>query len=114
MAKSDAEKKKDFLKKHGLKRFNVCVIRTEGNKKGKVGILVNGKPKLIRFGDASMGHNYSAEARKSFKARHAKNIAKGPTSAAYWANKVLWSGPGGSTKSPPKSQKHVKGRKSKG
>ena len=48
MAKSDAEKKKDFLKKHGLKRFNVCVIRTEGNKKGKVGILVNGKPKLIR------------------------------------------------------------------
>ena len=55
MAKSDAEKKKDFLKKHGLKRFNSCVIRTEGGKKGKVGILVNGKPRLIRFGDASMG-----------------------------------------------------------
>ena len=34
MAKSDAEKKKDFLKKHGLKRFNSCVIRTEGGKKG--------------------------------------------------------------------------------
>ncbi len=90
MAKSDAEKKKDFLKKHGLKRFNSCVIRTEGGKKGKVGILVNGKPKLIRFGDASMGHNYSPEARKSFKARHAKNIAKGKMSAAYWANKVKW------------------------
>ena len=28
--------------------------------------------------------------RKSFKARHAKNIAKGKTSAAYWANKVKW------------------------
>ena len=109
MAKSDAEKKKDFLKKHGLKRFNVCVIRTEGNKKGKVGILVNGKPKLIRFGDASMGHNYSPEARKSFKSRHAKNIAKGPTSAAYWANKCLWSGKGSSKKSPPKSQRVVKG-----
>ena len=108
MALSETEKRKNFLKKHGLKRFNSCVIRTEGNKKGKVGILVNGKPRLIRFGDASMGHNYSAAARKSFKARHGKNIAKGPTSAAYWANKVLWSGPSGSKKSPPKSQKHVK------
>ena len=28
--------------------------------------------------------------RKSFKARHAKNIAKGPSSAAYWADKVKW------------------------
>jgi hypothetical protein len=27
---------------------------------------------------------------KSFKARHAKNIAKGKMSAAYWANKVKW------------------------
>jgi len=25
-----------------------------------------------------------------FKARHAKNIAKGKMSAAYWANKVKW------------------------
>ena len=29
--------------------------------------------------------------RRSFKARHAKNIAKGKTSAAYWADKVKWS-----------------------
>ena len=28
--------------------------------------------------------------RKSFKARHRKNIAKGPSSAAYWADKVKW------------------------
>ena len=28
--------------------------------------------------------------RKSFKARHAKNISKGKMSAAYWANKVKW------------------------
>ena len=28
--------------------------------------------------------------RKCFKARHAKNIAKGPMSAAYWADKVKW------------------------
>ena len=28
--------------------------------------------------------------RKSFKARHAKNIAKGKMSAAFWANKSKW------------------------
>ena len=28
--------------------------------------------------------------RKSFKARHAKNIARGKMSAAWWANKVKW------------------------
>jgi len=109
MALSDAEKKKRFLQRNNLKGFNNPVRTTEGGKKGKVGILENGKPRLIRFGDASMGHNYSAEARKSFKARHGANIKKGKTSAAYWANKVLWAGPGGSKKSPPKSQKIKKG-----
>jgi len=29
--------------------------------------------------------------RASFKARHGKNIAKGKTSAAYWADRVKWS-----------------------
>jgi hypothetical protein len=67
------------------------------------------KVKLIHFGDASMGHNYSAEARKSFKARHASNIKRGKLSAAYWADKELWTA-GGSSKQPPKSQKHVKGK----
>ena len=33
---------------------------------------------------------YTKMKRKSFKARHAKNIAKGVLSAAYWANKVKW------------------------
>ena len=28
--------------------------------------------------------------KKSFKARHAKNISKGKMSAAYWANKEKW------------------------
>jgi hypothetical protein len=28
--------------------------------------------------------------RKSFKSRHGKNIAKGPSSAAFWSNKVKW------------------------
>jgi len=65
------------------------------------------KIKLIHAGDASMGHNYSDAARRSFKNRHRKNIAKGKMSAAYWADKALWT-KGGSKKSPPKSQKHKK------
>jgi hypothetical protein len=57
-----------------------------------------GKEKIIRFGQKGVkgspkktGESKSyANRRKSFKARHAKNIAKGPLSAAYWANKVKW------------------------
>ena len=79
-------------------------------KKAIVAVRDGKKMKLIRFGDQKMGHNYSKEARKSFKARHAKNIAKGPTSAAYWANKTFWSGPSGSKKDPPKSQKQKFGK----
>ena len=53
--------------------------------------------KLIRFGQQGVsgaGKNpQSAKGkarRKSFKARHAKNISKGKLSAAYWADKVKW------------------------
>ena len=47
--------------------------------------------KLIRFGQQGVSGDKTTTARsKSFKARHAKNIAKGKMSAAYWANKVKW------------------------
>lgn len=47
--------------------------------------------KLIRFGQQGVKGSPDGTARnKAFKARHAKNIAKGPMSAAYWANKVKW------------------------
>ena len=56
-----------------------------------------GKVKTIRFGQQGVsGAGKSPKSssqkarRKSFKARHAKNIARGPMSAAYWANKVKW------------------------
>lgn len=55
------------------------------------------KVKLIRFGQQGVsgaGSNPKTEAqkarRKSFKARHAKNIAKGKMSAAYWSNREKW------------------------
>jgi hypothetical protein len=53
--------------------------------------------KLIRFGQQGVsgaGKNPKTEKekarRRSFKARHAKNIKKGVLSAAYWADKVKW------------------------
>ena len=110
MALTESEKNK--LKKNNLAGLNKWK-RTPNHptKKGIVAVRgTNGNVKIIRFGDQKMGHNYSAEARKSFKARHGKNIAKGKTSGAYWANKLFWSGKGGSKKSPPKSQKQKFGR----
>jgi hypothetical protein len=54
--------------------------------------------RLIRFGQqgvtgspAQKGESAADKARRaSFQARHAKNIAKGKMSAAFWANKVKW------------------------
>ena len=60
---------------------------------------VDGKEKIIRFGEqgaSTAGKPKAGESqamkdkRASFKARHAKNIAKGKMSAAYWADKVKW------------------------
>ena len=55
------------------------------------------KEKLIRFGQQGVkgaGAHPTTEKEKarkrSFEARHAKNIAKGKMSAAYWADKVKW------------------------
>ena len=55
------------------------------------------KVKTIRFGQKGVtgaGANPKTAKQKarqkSFKARHAKNIAKGKMSAAYWADKVKW------------------------
>jgi len=76
-------------------------IRTPGHSSGKSHAVVgkvDGKPKLIRFGqqgaDTKPPRKGESEAdkakRKAFRARHAKNIAKGKTSAAFWAAKVKW------------------------
>ena len=82
---------KEKLKRYGLTNLNQPK-RTPSHptKKGIVAIRKNSSIKIIRFGDQKMGHNYSPEARKSFKARHAKNIAKGRMSAAWWADHEKW------------------------
>lgn len=49
------------------------------------------KVKTIRFGQQGvMGSPEGSKRNEAFKARHAKNIAKGKMSAAFWANKVKW------------------------
>lgn len=58
----------------------------------------NGKEKIIRFGQRGVKGSPKKEGeskeyasrRNRFKTRHAKNIAKGKLSAAYWANRVKW------------------------
>lgn len=58
----------------------------------------DGKEKVIRFGQQGVSGSPKKEGesdaerkrRESFKARHAKNIAKGKESPAYWADKVKW------------------------
>tara|TARA_R100001510_G_scaffold56446_1_gene62053 strand:+ start:1143 stop:1439 length:297 start_codon:yes stop_codon:yes gene_type:complete len=64
------------------------VVAKEGNKVktirfGEQGAKTAGKPKK---GESERMRNK----RKSFKARHRKNIAKGKMSPAYWADKVKW------------------------
>jgi hypothetical protein len=74
--------------------------RTPGHpKKSHVVVAKEGdKVKTIRFGQqgvsgspAKSGESETARnRRRSFRARHAKNIAKGKMSAAFWANKEKW------------------------
>ena len=74
--------------------------RTPGHPKKSHAVLAKegDKVKLIRFGQQGVsgspkkkGESASyRKRRESFKRRHAKNIAKGKMSAAYWANKVKW------------------------
>ena len=106
------DSRKSKAKKAGLSGLNKPKRTPKHRtKKAVVAVRVGGKVKIIRFGAQGMGHNYSPEARRSFKARHGKNIRKGKSSAAYWANKVFWAGKGGSKKRPPRSQKRRFGSK---
>ena len=95
---SHANRKKALLKKHGLKGVNKPKRTPKHPKKSHVVLAQEGHNlKLIRFGQQGVsgaGKNPSSAKqkarRKSFKARHAKNIKKGKMSAAYWADRVNW------------------------
>ena len=92
-------KKRDpRLARAGVSGFNKPKRTPSHPTKSHVVVAKEGdKVKTIRYGQQGVsgaGKNPKTASekarRKSFKARHAKNIAKGKMSAAYWANKSKW------------------------
>jgi len=93
-----AKKKDPRLARAGVSGYNKPKRTPKHPTKSHVVVAKEGdKIKTIRFGQQGVsgaGKNpktaKNKARRKSFKARHAKNIAKGKMSAAYWANKTKW------------------------
>jgi hypothetical protein len=91
---------KGILKRVGVSGYNKPKRTPSHPKKSHVVVAKSGsKIKTIRFGEqgaSTAGKPKAGESarmkakRKSFKARHGRNIKKGKMSAAYWANKVKW------------------------
>ena len=80
-----------MLKRAGVSRVNKAKRTPSHPTKSHVVVAKKGdRFRLIRFGEQGARTNQSDKQRKAFKSRHAKNIAKGMFSAAWWANKVKW------------------------
>lgn len=100
MSTERIEAARRLMKKLGLKGFNIPKRTPNHPTKSHVVMAKEGNQiKLIRFGEqgaSTAGKPKAGESdrmkkkRKSFKSRHAKNIAKGKMSAAYWANRTKW------------------------
>ena len=98
--KTTGRKKDPRLARAGVSGYNKPKRTPNHPKKSHIVVAKQGnKIKTIRFGEQgakTAGKPKSGESSKmkkkraSFKARHSKNIKKGPMSAAYWANKVKW------------------------
>jgi hypothetical protein len=92
------QKKDPRLARAGVSGYNKPKRTPNHPTKSHVVVAKEGdKIKTIRYGQQGVsgaGKNPKTAKekarRKSFKARHAKNIAKGKMSAAYWANKSKW------------------------
>ena len=88
------------LKRYGLSGVNKPKRTPNHPTKSHVVLASEGgQQKLIRFGEQgakTAGASKQGESmakkkqRKAFKDRHAKNIARGKMSAAYWADKCKW------------------------
>ena len=98
--KGGKSKRAPRLKRAGVSRFNKPKRTPSHPKKSHIVVAKEGsKIKTIRFGQKgakTAGKPKAGESarmkakRKSFKARHARNIKRGKMSAAYWADKVKW------------------------
>jgi hypothetical protein len=94
------EEKDPRLASAGVAGFNKPKRTPSHPEKSHVVVAKSGdQVKTIRFGEQGAetagapkkGESDRMKAkRKSFKARHGKNIAKGKMSAAYWADKAKW------------------------
>ena len=86
------------LKRAGVSGFNKPKKTPGHATKSHVVVAKEGNTiKTIRYGQQGVkgaGKNPTSSKekarKKSFKARHAKNISKGVCSAAYWSDKVKW------------------------
>ena len=79
------------VKKSAMQCNSPRATPTHPKKSHIVKACEGGKEKVIRFGQQGVKGSPDGSARnEAFKARHAKNIAKGKMSAAYWADKVKW------------------------
>ena len=95
-----AAEKDPPLARAGVSGFNKPKRTPSHPKKSHVVVAKEGSTvKTIRFGEqgaSTAGAPKAGETdkmkakRKSFKARHGRNISKGKMSAAYWADKVKW------------------------
>ena len=101
-----SKKKDPRLERAGVSGYNKPKRTPKHPTKSHVVVAKEGnKIKLIRFGQqgkkvgtlkGTAGKPKAGESarmkakRKSFKARHAKNISRGKMSAAWWADKVKW------------------------
>lgn len=95
-----AKRRDPRLERAGVSGFNKPRRTPDHPTKSHIVVAKEGdKVKTIRFGEQgaeTAGAPKEGESermkdkRASFKARHAKNIAKGKMSAAYWADKVKW------------------------
>jgi hypothetical protein len=91
-------KKDSRLERTGVAGFNKPKKTPSHPTKSHVVVAKDGdQVKTIRFGQQGVkgaGANPTSASekarKKSFEERHAKNIAKGKMSAAYWADKVKW------------------------
>ena len=87
-----AIRKDPRLARAGVSGFNKPKATPSHSTKSHVVVAKEGdKIKTIRFGQQGVTGDKKPSARqRSFRARHAKNIARGKMSAAYWANKEKW------------------------
>lgn len=94
------------LERYGLSGYNKPKRTPKHPDKSHIVLAKEGdKTKLIRFGEQGVKTNQTVGQRKAFESRHAKNIAKGKMSGAYWSAKVKWS----PSKTKSKSTKWKKG-----